>query len=129
MNFGNSILFGSQGMEYVDRGDPSAIDYEVGDLTTDGTWRDLDLSSIVPAGAVAVHVWVYASDNLALQQFKLRKNGNSNEINMLWGFTPAADVPWSGSDEVACDTNRIIEYWFSNTTWSTININIRGWWI
>jgi len=36
---------------FVDRGDPAADDYTQATLTSDGTYYDLDLSAIVPAGA------------------------------------------------------------------------------
>ena len=33
---------------YVKRDDPVNADFAMGDFTKDGTWHDLDLSSIVP---------------------------------------------------------------------------------
>ena len=111
----------------VDRGDPAAVDYAVGDLTTDGDWHDLDLSSIVPDGAVAVKVSVGIEDDAAGSSFSLRKNGNSNTINRFRIITQDAGDIMVGSDIVFCDENRVIEYLATSTTWTTINIAITGW--
>ena len=72
---GTDVQLGVEdGGQYVDRGDPSSWDFQEGDLTTDNTWRDLDLSSIVPSGAVAVHLYVLIKDDTANKNIKFRKN-------------------------------------------------------
>ena len=40
--------------KFVRRGDPATPDFELGDLTTDGSPHTLDLSSIIPVGATSV---------------------------------------------------------------------------
>lgn len=114
---------------YVDRGDPSGNDYEVGDFTTDGTWRDLDLSSIVPAGAKAVLLLLALEDDVAEKSFFFRKKGNSNNYNSDGAYTQVADVTIRSSVVVACDTDRKVEYMGSNTTFTKINVVVGGWWL
>lgn len=114
---------------FVDRGDPAAWDFAVGDLTTDGTWRDLDLSSIVPAGAKAVAIIVGIQDDAVGNTLQLRKNGNSNAVNKSATYTFIANTTITMDCIVACDSNRVIEYYASNTTWTAINIAVKGWWI
>ena len=114
---------------FVDRGDLAAFDFELGDLTTDGNWYDLDLSSIVPAGVRVVLISVLIQDDATSSKFKLRENGNSNIINVIANRTQVANVAIEASGVVACDSNRVIEYWAENLTWSSINITIRGWWL
>ena len=111
----------------VDRGDPAAFDFSVNDLSTDGDWHDLDLSSIVPEGTVAVKVAVGIEDDAAGSAFSLRKNGNSNTINRFRIITQDAGDIMVGSDIVFCDENRVIEYLATSTTWTTINIAVTGW--
>lgn len=114
--------------QYVDRGDPSAWDFQIGDLTTDGTWRDLDLSSIVPSGAVAVHLYVLVQDDSANKNIKFRKNGNANNYNVSTVRSIVANQNSQQDIIVSCDSNRIVEYKASNTSWTQIIILVKGWW-
>lgn len=117
----------------VDRGDPSAVDFDLTYLqtsprATDGNWYDLDLSSIVPAGANFVFVRTALVDNDASRgTLMLRKNGNSNTINSFRAATQDQGDSFQGFGMVACDANRVIEFNATNITWSTLNIIIIGW--
>ncbi len=112
---------------YVDQGDPSGAHYMTGTFTTDGNWHDLDLSSKVPAGATVVHLLLNMRDNLANVAAEFRKNGNSNAQNIFWQRTQVANISIINDFFLACDANRVIEYRFSNTTWSYIQLQVRGW--
>jgi hypothetical protein len=114
---------------YVDRGDNATNDFILTDLTTDGTWRDLDLSSIVPAGAKAVYLVINVQDDAASSVLSLRKNGITNDRNKGIIRTQVANIVIDMSMIVSCDSNRVIEYIATNTTWSLIQINVRGWFI
>jgi hypothetical protein len=113
----------------VDRGDPTAVDYAVGALTTDGNWNDLDLSSIVPAGAVAVKLLATIQDDAVGNKVDFRENGNSNAYNLESPKTIVAGTDHTYSLTVFCDSSRVIEYRASNTTWTKINLTVQGWWI
>jgi len=115
--------------DFVDRGDPSAVDFTETSLTTDGTWRDLDLSAIVGAGAKAVLLSVRITDNQTATEFSFRKNGNSNTINISKLNTQVANLPFYLDVIVPLDANGKIEYMGSNTPFSDISITVRGWWI
>ena len=123
------ILPTNLGHRYVDRGDPAAADFAVGDLTTDGTWNDLDLSSIVPAGAIAVHFTLAIRDDAVGTTIQFRKNGNSNTVNAALSLCLVANIDNYTEHMVVCDAGRIIEYNAANTTWTTVSIRVRGWWI
>jgi hypothetical protein len=123
-------LSGSGGHQYVDRGDPASADLVLGSMTTDGTWRDWDVSSVVPAGAVAVNLAVVAHDaDGAGSTVSIRKNGNSNSWAALNVDTPANNINGRGNGTVACDSNRVLEYMADNVTWTNIWITILGWWV
>lgn len=111
----------------TDRGDPASVDVAVGSLTTDGSWHDLDLSSIVPAGASFVVLYVELKDDAASSSILFRKNGNSNAMNVGAITTQVANILTRGDIIVACDSNRVIEYLTSNLTFDTINITVKGW--
>lgn len=117
------------GHRYVDRGDPSAADFLNTDLTTDGAWHDLDLSSIVPAGAVSVHLRVDVKDDAAYNYIQFRKSDNSNLLNMQICMEMIANLSFFYGIIVSCNSDRFVEYYASNTTFTSINIVIRGWFI
>ncbi len=113
--------------QYADRGNVAPNDYAVGDFTTDGTWRDLDISGIVPAGAMLVNFRVAIRDDVIDNIFALRTNGQSNGINISVGRIMIADLDHEYSFWVVPDASRVIEYNASNVAWLKINLNIRGW--
>jgi hypothetical protein len=112
---------------YVDRGDPSSHDWTVGNFTTDYTWRDLDCSSIVPAGATAIHFRVSLDDGVVGSLFQLRENGNSNTRNLTLQRIQVANKYIDADMWCSCDSNRVVEYRGSNVTFSAIDVTIRGW--
>lgn len=114
---------------YHDRGDPAAVDFAVGALTISAAFVDLDLSAVVPAGTVAVHLHVQATNGLAGQSVTFRKNGNSNSINIAKVVCQVAAVQTAMDIVVPCDTSRIIEYLATNgNTFSVLNITVKGYW-
>ena len=112
---------------FVERADPAAYDYTVASFTTDGTWRDLDLSAIVPAGAVAALIKTQLKDDAAGSYFQYRKNGDSNAISTKTARTQVADVTIESEYIVWLDANRVAEYRGSNTTFTDINVVVCGW--
>lgn len=114
--------------QFHDRGDPVTWDWQVGDLTTDGAWHDLDLSTIVPAGTKAVLMRANIVDNLVNQLLYFREKGNSGWQNSSLLTTQVANQGINHDVVVAVDANRVIQYWASSTTWTTINIAVRGYW-
>jgi len=128
MFFNKAVSAG--GSQYVDRGDPdTGWDFALGDLTTDDTWNDLDLSSIVPAGAVAVNLAIQINDDISDSSIHFRKNGNINADTIISSRTQVASIILEKSFIVGCDTDRIVEYNANAVTWVTINIMVLGWWI
>lgn len=117
------------GLSLVFRGDPTSYDFQVGDLTTDGVWHDLDLSGIVPEGASAVILKLIVADDSATSEIHFRKKTGTTNLNQ-WS-TKTRTVTFSKYQQgiVFCDTNRVIQYWASNTTWTTINLLVVGWFI
>lgn len=118
-----------KGDVYADRGDPSAVDFDIGDLTADNDWHDLDLSSIIAAGAKGnlVHLQIFGNGSGAARVVQLRENGNSNAINM-WYRRFAAGVADGDAAWVLTDSAGKIEYLISGAM-TTCNIVVRGWMI
>ena len=113
---------------FVDRGTASAHDKVLADFTTDATWRDLDLSAIVPAGAKAILLQLLIQDDVANSAITLRKNGNTNGYNIGRVRTQVANIYNEADLIIPCDSNRIIEYYGSNVTFTAIYLTVKGWW-
>lgn len=119
------------GTVLVDRGDNAAADLGHATMTIDSAWHDWDMSSVVPAGAIAVELTCQAVHGTVGKVLSFRKNGNTNDKNVLEYkiLVGGATHQWAGM--VFCDANRVIEYYAvaGNGGFSNIEINIRGWWI
>lgn len=115
------------GSRFVHR-DPGSYDFQVGSLTTDGNWHDLDLSSIAPAGTKAVLLRVFIKEDHPNYVIYLRKKGDTG-VNASKIRTQVVDIEIYGDPIVAVDDDRKIEYLATNTTWTQINIVVGGWWL
>lgn len=113
---------------YVDRGDPATVDKVKTDLTIDGAWHDLDLSTIVPAGAKAVMLRTRLQSANPGDAIRYRKNGNTNEVNTCGCEALRANVLRTRLGITSIDANRVLEYNADNIAWTTLDIVVRGWW-
>ena len=107
---GTSALTSFDNLSYVDRGDPAAHDFLVGDLTLDLTWRELDLSSIIPSGVKAVVLRVAMNDTVAGTYIQLRKNGNSNATTSFKLISQGAGLQIESFPTIAVDSNGKLSY-------------------
>jgi len=117
------------GHKYVDRGDPSGADFDETDLTVKGTWTEIDLSSIVPIGAVAVAIALEVDTAPALATIQFRKKGNTNFIEGDGLTTQILDKSIRGTLILSCDSDRKIEYMLGDATWNEIDFVVKGWFI
>jgi len=109
---------------YVGRSDPP-WDFDEGDLIHDSTFRDLDLSSIVPVGSYAAVVRVRIYNSTVDKSIYIRQKGDSASIMQC--NVQAANT-WSNlASIVLVDSNRKIEYWSNGA--DQIDIQISGWFI
>lgn len=130
-NTGSSTQYKVLGTKFgmfVDRGDAAGSDWDETTLTKDANWHDLDCSPVVPANAKAILFYVIIEDNSADRIFRMRKNGNSNEISVSALKTQVANIDNYADFVVMCDSNRKVEYAASSGTWTRIDIVIKGWW-
>jgi len=120
---------GSKGLYcYVDRGDPASADFDEGDLTEDATWRDLDLSGVVPAEGVSVHLRITIQHATGMGYIMFRENGNANGFNASLCVAQVATVNAGYDVTVRMDANRIIEY-YATINPQSITITVAGWWV
>ena len=113
---------------FTDRGDPATVDFDKDDLTIDGDWHELNLSSIVPSIARAVLLEVDIEAGHIDMEVIFKKVGNTNDINHTGAITKTNNKDQHKTCIVQLTSTRIINYKASVETWTTINISIRGWW-
>jgi len=101
----------------------SNYDYTVANFTTDGTWRDLDLSSILPAGTTKFWCRTVVVDDVVTSLFGLRKNGNTGISDAHWVRAETANA-YHDLGPIGVDGDRKCEYYGTNTTFTTINVVI-----
>jgi hypothetical protein len=116
-------------INFVDRGDPENPDFVVGDLSTNGLWYDLDLSSIVPVNTVAVLLVFVITDDAAGKYLQIRKSGSTYARSSAMFRTQVANVSFPGGSIVFVDSNRKVNYRTSNTTFTSIDITVQGWFV
>ena len=114
------------GLSFVDRGDPADWDFQVSDLTTDNTYRTLDLSNIIPDVAKAVLLYVRVQDGVTNSFIWFREKGNSNTQNRGMVRTQVADLINEADLIIPCANG--VEYRTSLDTFDTLDIAVKGWW-
>jgi hypothetical protein len=105
--------------------DVSDWDWEVGDLTLDGSYHELDISSIVPANAsrVQVHIRVNPSGT-AWRNWVVRAKSNDYT---RWQFYTTFWFDGRFNPIFPCFNNRTLEYMVENGSVSNFSIVVTGW--
>jgi len=116
------------GTRWYDRGDISSVDYTKDTLTTDGTWKDLDISGVVGVGKKLVLIQGYLSENTSRAEFGVRTKGYVNEVNVDSCMTQIGGVGITHCFMVYTNADGVIQYFGENITWVYLNLTIRGWW-
>ena len=98
------------------------VDFDKDDLTEDGTWRELDLSSIIGKREVMVRLKVLLQGDAAGKEAAFRINNATNIA--LRNYTQAADVRIGFNGDVKTDANGIIEYRVAAATWAIVDIAV-----
>jgi hypothetical protein len=112
----------------IGRGEFTSHDFTLANLTTDATWRELDLSGIVPSGTKFVYIKVTLEDDAADSILILKKLGTgASNKNSVSCRTMVANISNYIIFFVGCDSNRKIEYYATNVVWTAIYINVLGW--
>ncbi|MBA7685829.1 hypothetical protein ES703_94257 [subsurface metagenome] len=114
---------------FFDRGDPVAADFEAADLVGDNTWRDLDLSAIVPAAAQAVTLRVTMQNTTVLRYIDFRKKSHVGWPNIAYCRLVTASIIHTFDKLVALDSNRFCQYRLNHQDWTALQITVAAWWL
>lgn len=114
---------------YVPRITNLVSDYQAGDLTLDGAYHTLDLSAIVPAGASAVNLACKVNTATVNSIVRFRHPDDTRDQGRCVLRTQVANIDFRSIHAQGCDSNRHIEYYFSNVVWNSVIMLVRGWWL
>lgn len=117
------------GLQFVDRGDASAYDYDQTTLTADSAWHTLSLAAIIPANAKAVRLRIGASRSITGTYFRVAKVGNTTLFNLANVATEAANVINEQTTEISLNAAREIIYWATTGSFAALRLVVMGWWI
>lgn len=115
------------GHKLVDRGDPTDYDWIIGDFTIDSDWHDLDCSSIVPIGAMAILFKVEILDDEIGKAIHFRKKGNTDIYNESVTVTQVVNLPNIADVTVLCGSNSFVQYMCSVGLSTGLFVTVRGW--
>lgn len=111
----------------VFRGVQAAVDFDRSSLSVNATWTDLDLSSIVPAGALAVLIQCGIYATAVNQSFKLRLAGVAD-------YKPSCDIRVSNTAVtnfaqciIPCSASRHLDYYVSGAAVTYLSLVVGGW--
>lgn len=112
---------------FFDRGDPGAPDFQIGVLTLNAAWHDLDLSAIIPEGTHLVLIRLELVNAFIGTAFEMRNKDNINDQNSAKFLIPVAGIECYTTFLVTPDSNRVIQYWGAGVGWVVVDIIIGGW--
>lgn len=118
---------------FVDRGDdPTSEDFFDSDLTINGGFHDLDISSIVPPTAKAVLIRVTAANDTVGSYILLKsKHENGHGYNAFVGTILVADEDhtWDAIVPIEIPSQITYKVTLGASTWDYIALHIGGWWL
>lgn len=113
---------------YYDRGLFNGDDFSQADLIADGSWRDLDLSSIIPVGTKAVHLHVRGADAIVGKILHICPSGIDTIAGHCSLRNQVANINIVNHRVVGVSADRKIAYKMPPPIWDVLVIGVKGWW-
>lgn len=113
----------------VDRGNLTAWDFVLSAATLDGASHDLDLSSIIPAGATFVLLILAVRPILVGNYFYIKNKGFANSVNALYIYGQVANVYIGAMAIISLPADRVLEYLAQASSFDAAIIAVSGWFI
>ncbi len=117
----------NNGMLIVDRGDPSVRDFIEVEFSKVPTWHELDLSGIVPVGAVGVFVRIECVGTTLAKTAQFKNLDNINNPSMVYIQIDTIDFLYERNVLIFCDSEAKIQYRLSGDFFTTLSLTVCGW--
>jgi len=123
-----TLLHNGDATKYVVR-DATAYDFGIADFPNVGAWQidGLDLSSIVPAGAVAAHVKILIGTDAAGHHFNLRRDGTNIHNSIDCEGCEGGASNSVQSEIIAINSDRKLDYFRCCAHVTAVNVAVLGW--
>ncbi len=117
-------------LAFVDRGNFTGNDFTQADFTVTDTYTAFSLASIVPTNTKLVLFTAHVVSTTGNKIFRLRNTDHTNNTNRTTLVAQVANVDAYADMVCSVNSSRQLDYYISaGTTWSQIELIIRGWWI
>jgi len=115
---------------YIDRGQEApSWDFTKGDLTADGAFHDLDISSIVPTNASAVLFHIALTANDVNGFLTIRAKGITRVSQRARIAAQIANHHIMTDGIIGPLTDGLIQYSMAAVAYTVANIRVKGWWL
>ncbi len=114
---------------FIDRGDSNVFDWSHPALVSDGAFRTLDVSAIVPITAKGLLFTSVIVNAGVLKGLTLRPQPTSGIANYSVLNSQVANVPNLGDMAIAIGPNRTFQYSLSPGGWLVVDLALKGWWL
>ena len=122
---GNTLVESKIKLDIKSTQDSADYDFTLSDLTTDGAWRSLDISNIVPNNTEWIILNVNLKDDAPSSSIQLNGTGLTNR-NRLSIQSQVANVSKEAQGWVKIGSSRLLYYLADSLTFTNINIKITG---
>jgi len=118
-----------EGLKFVKRDNLAVVDFDYITLTRNGTWQELDLSSIVPVGTSLIKFNVITMLGVYGDYLYWDNGGTTNHAGCYTCYRPGnTNIQYNDEIELVCDANRKVKYNIQDSSLAG-SITVRGWWI
>lgn len=105
------------GLQCIDRGDIDTVDFSnIGNMTIDGNWHDMDWSSLVPAGTKYIDCMIQHTGPTVSDNIRFRRKGNANLVNSAFIINRTVNLMEFEVVRIQLNSDRIAEYNGTQTT-------------
>ncbi len=111
---------------YVERTGAAGYDFATGDFTKDNAWHELDIDSIVPAGATIAHwhIRIYRAGTAGSIQW--RAKGQAVDGRIVKTVCQTINTDWPSQFWLDVGDDRKIEYQLNTGTWQNVDLVCLG---
>ena len=117
------------GSKYVDKGVIVTNQFDIGDLTVDGGYYSLDLSSVIPANAKAVFLSIRIRSTSVNDAFYVMPDLADPGYNEVYQRTQAANVIITFTALIDVTGKRSIKYSASSVEFNLISFNVLSYFV
>jgi len=111
---------------YVKRAGVVDYDRSIGDFTRDDTWRELDLSDVVPAGTQLIHCTLMLYPQADSFKMMWRSADDTTGHPIVATYADYQDKERRHEFMLPCNADRVVDYQGNTVAINTVNLTVIG---